>query len=33
VPDKKKAVAEILNCSDFNKLLNDSGYAARFQKP
>jgi len=32
-PDKRKALAEILNFSDADKLLNDSGYAARFGKP
>ena len=29
-PDKKKAIAEILNCSDVDKFLRDSGYAERF---
>jgi uncharacterized protein YjaZ len=32
-PNKKEAIAEILNFKDADKLLNDSGYADRFEKP
>ena len=32
-PDKKKAIVEILNFRDADKLLDQRGYATRFRKP